>query len=52
MELQTDLARLSSRGEQTAVDLSSGDLTWQAPDAVIDATRQVIDDARHPGKLH
>jgi hypothetical protein len=52
MELQTDLARLSSRGKQTAVDLRSGDLTWQAPDAVIDATRQVIDDVRHPGKLH
>ena len=52
MELQVDLARLSARGKQTAVDLSGGDLTWQAPDAVIDATRQVIDDVRHPGKLH
>src|SRR5580658_2463477 len=38
MELQTDLARLSTRGKQTTVDLSSDDLTWQAPDAVIEAT--------------
>jgi hypothetical protein len=43
MELQTDLARLSTRGRQTVVDLSSGDLTWQAPDAVIEATRHVIE---------
>jgi hypothetical protein len=50
-ELQNDLARLSTRGKQTVVDLSSGDLTWQAPDAVIEATRQVVSDIRQPGKL-
>ena len=46
MELQTDLAQLSSRGKQTAVDLRSGDLIWQAPDAVIEAARQVVADVR------
>jgi pimeloyl-ACP methyl ester carboxylesterase len=51
-ELQTDLAQLSARGKQTMVDLSVGDLTWQAPDAVIEATRQVVSDVRQPGKLH
>jgi hypothetical protein len=50
-ELQADLARLSARGKQTAVDLSSGDLTWQAPDAIIEATRQVVGDVRQPGRL-
>jgi pimeloyl-ACP methyl ester carboxylesterase len=49
-ELQTDLARLSAQGKETVVDLSTGDLTWQAPDAVIDAARRVIDDVRHPAK--
>jgi pimeloyl-ACP methyl ester carboxylesterase len=52
MEMQADLARLSSRGKQTAVDLRSGDLTWQAPDAVIAATRQVVGDVRQAGKSH
>jgi hypothetical protein len=50
-ELQTDLARLSTRGMQTVVDLNSGDLTWQAPDAVIEATRTVVGDVRQPGAL-
>jgi hypothetical protein len=50
-ELQTDLARLSARGKQTVVDLSSGDLTWQAPDAIIEATRHVVGDVRQPGRL-
>jgi pimeloyl-ACP methyl ester carboxylesterase len=44
MELQTDLARLSARGKQTPVDLSGGDLTWQAPDAIVEATREVVSD--------
>jgi pimeloyl-ACP methyl ester carboxylesterase len=47
-ELQTDLAGLSTRGKQTTVDLSGGDLTWQAPDAIIEATRQVVSDVRQP----
>lgn len=48
MELQTDLARLSARGKQTMVELHSGDLIWQAPDAVSEATRQVVGDVRQP----
>ena len=50
MELQTDLARLSTRGKLVSVDVSSGELIYQAPDAVIDAARQVLDHVRHrPG---
>jgi hypothetical protein len=45
-ELQTDLARLSAQGEQTVVDLSSGDPIYQAPDAIIEATRKVADEVR------
>jgi pimeloyl-ACP methyl ester carboxylesterase len=45
-ELQTDLAHLSTLGKQTGVDLTSGDLIYQAPDAIIGATRQVVDEVR------
>jgi pimeloyl-ACP methyl ester carboxylesterase len=51
-ELQTDLSRLSAQGKQTAVDLSSGDLIYQAPDAVIEATRRIVDSVRQSGRLH
>jgi len=51
-ELQTDLARLSASGKQTSVDLSSGDLTWQEPDAVIEATRQVVGEVRRPDRVN
>jgi pimeloyl-ACP methyl ester carboxylesterase len=50
MELQTDLARLSARGRQTTVEMSGSDLTRQAPDAVIKATRQVLGDVRQSAK--
>jgi len=36
-DLQTDLAHLSTQGKQTQVDLTSGDLIYQAPDAIIEA---------------
>jgi pimeloyl-ACP methyl ester carboxylesterase len=45
-ELQTGLAHLSTVGKQTVVDLSSGDLIYQTPDAIIEATRQVVDEVR------
>jgi pimeloyl-ACP methyl ester carboxylesterase len=45
-ELQTDLARLSARGKQTVVDLSSGDLIYQAPETIIEAVRKVVGDLR------
>jgi pimeloyl-ACP methyl ester carboxylesterase len=52
MELQTDLARLSARGRQVGVNESNGELIYQAPDAVVEAARQVIADVRHqPGGL-
>jgi len=49
MELQADLTRLSARGKQMVVDLPSGDLIYQAPDAIIEATHQVLGDVRQPG---
>lgn len=52
MELQTDLARLSAKGKQTVVDLSSGDLLYQEPDAILAATREVVGDVRQAGTLH
>jgi pimeloyl-ACP methyl ester carboxylesterase len=45
-ELQTDLSRLSTQGRQTVLDLTSGDLIYQAPDAIIEATRQVVDSVK------
>jgi hypothetical protein len=53
MELQTDLARLSARGRHVVIrGGSGGDLIYQAPDAVVEAARQVIGDVRHrPGGL-
>jgi len=51
MELQTDLARLSTRGRLVSVDVS-GELIYQAPDAVIDAARQVLDDLGHQAGRH
>ena len=47
MELQTDLVRLSARGKQVVIDESSGELIYQAPDAVVEAVLQVIADVRH-----
>jgi hypothetical protein len=32
--------------KQTVVDQSSGDLIYQSPDIIIDATRKVVDEAR------
>lgn len=46
LELQTDLTRLSTRGRQVVIDPINGELIYDAPDAVVSATRQVIDDLR------
>jgi pimeloyl-ACP methyl ester carboxylesterase len=46
MELQTDLARLSARGRQVILNESNGELIYQAPDAVVEAARQVLGDVR------
>ena len=52
MELQTDLARLSARGKHVVVNESNGELIYQAPDAVVEAVRQVVSDVRQqPGGL-
>jgi hypothetical protein len=45
MELQADLARLSTRGRLVTVDASGDDLIYSAPNAIIDATRSVLADA-------
>jgi pimeloyl-ACP methyl ester carboxylesterase len=46
MELQTDLAGLSTRGKLVTVDGSGEDLIYGAPGAVIEAAREVLDDVR------
>jgi len=45
MELQADLAKLSTRGKLVTVDASGDDLIYSAPDAIIDAARAVLADA-------
>lgn len=47
MELQADLARLSARGKQEVLNVSKGELIYQAPDVIVEAARQVLDDVRH-----
>ena len=48
--LQTDLARLSTRGKRM-VSTSGDELIYQAPDAVVAATRQVVGDVRQVRRL-
>jgi hypothetical protein len=43
---QNDLARLSTRGRQMAVGGGASDLLYDAPDAIVDAVRQVVADVR------
>jgi pimeloyl-ACP methyl ester carboxylesterase len=51
MDLQTELVRLSTRGKLVTVDEGREDLIFRMPDAVIDATRQVLDDVRQTRRL-
>jgi pimeloyl-ACP methyl ester carboxylesterase len=52
MELQTELARLSARGNHVVMNEGTGELIYQAPDAVVEAARQVVSDVRQqPGGL-
>src|SRR5262249_49699455 len=46
MDLQTDLARLSTRGRLVALPDGSDDLIYRAPRAIAEASRQVVDDIR------
>ena len=45
-DLQIELAGLSTRGTHREVDRSDGELIYEAPDAVIEAAHQVIDEVR------
>jgi pimeloyl-ACP methyl ester carboxylesterase len=45
---QSDLARLSTRGRQIAVGEDASDLLYDAPDAIVDAIRQVVAEVRMP----
>ena len=45
-DLQIELAGLSTRGTRRVVNQSEGELIYEAPDAVTEAARQVIDDIR------
>jgi pimeloyl-ACP methyl ester carboxylesterase len=49
MELQADLARLSARGKHVVINAANGELIYQAPDAVVEAARQVVSEVRQPG---
>ena len=51
MELQIELVRLSTRGKLVTVDESRDDLIYRAPQAVIDATRQILDHVRQLRRL-
>jgi len=44
--LQADLARLSTHGRQIVVENSSHGIQFEAPDAVVDAVRDVVTDVR------
>lgn len=46
MEFQTALAHLSTRGKLVTVNESREDLIYRAPQAIVAATRQVVDDVR------
>jgi pimeloyl-ACP methyl ester carboxylesterase len=43
---QSDLARLSTRGRQIAVGGGASDLLYDAPDAIVEAVRQVVGEVR------
>jgi pimeloyl-ACP methyl ester carboxylesterase len=43
---QSDLARLSTRGRQIAVGEGASDLLYDAPDAIVEAVRQVVAEVR------
>jgi hypothetical protein len=43
---QSDLARLSTRGRQIAVGGGPSDLLYDAPDAIVEAVRQVVAEVR------
>jgi hypothetical protein len=45
---QSQLARLSTRGRQIAVGGGAGDLLYDAPDAIVEAVRQVVAVVRAP----
>lgn len=46
MELQADLAGLSTRGMRRVVQSSPGELIYQAPGAIVSAVRQVVGSVR------
>ena len=48
---QTALAQLSTRGKLVRIDESHEDLIYRAPEAIITATRQVVEDVRQVRKL-
>ena len=43
---QNDLARLSTRGRQIAVGAGASDLLYDAPDAIVEAVRQIVAEVR------
>jgi hypothetical protein len=45
---QGDLARLSTRGKQIAVGQGAGDLLYDAPEAIVEAVRQIVAEVRIP----
>jgi pimeloyl-ACP methyl ester carboxylesterase len=46
---QSDLARLSTQGRLIEVGEGAGDLLYDAPDAIVEAVRQVVSEVREQG---
>src|SRR5438067_1336267 len=51
-QLQPDLARLSTRGRQIVVRDSGHDIQFRAPEVVVKAVREVVDEARAGSTAH
>lgn len=47
-DLQNDLAHLSTRGKHVVIGGTDGDLIYDAPGAILDASRRVVADVRQP----
>jgi hypothetical protein len=45
-DLQVELAGLSTRGTRRVVNQSDGELIYEAPEVVVEAARQVLDEVR------
>jgi pimeloyl-ACP methyl ester carboxylesterase len=52
VKVQSELARLSTRGKQITAGKGASDLLYDAPDAIVEAVRQVLADVRAQNYRH